>query len=433
MHSFSSQTSVSGDRSKPFDLEKIRSDFPLIKNNYSNLSYLDNAASSQKPNIVIDRINDYYTNEHANIHRGLYTLSEKATHNFENARLSVAKFIGVNDSKQLLITKGCTEAINLVASTWGMDNVTKDSQIILSIAEHHANIVPWQMLAKKVGCSIKFLNLTKYGTIDLDQLEQYLDYPTSLVSLFHVSNVLGSQNDINKISKIVRSKSNAAIMIDGAQSTPHFNLQLDDLDIDFFAFSGHKMCGPTGIGILYVKKSILEKMPPYHGGGDMIDAVTTDGFTITEVPHRFEAGTPPIAGLLGLEQACIYLDSFSRDLALYHDVKLGLSLVNKLKQFDHIKTWVPYGDFCEIFNKDGFCSWVGVVSFYHSKIHAHDLACFCDNENVAVRAGHHCAMPLHQFLDTPATLRASPYLYNNQKDIDNLVTALEKAEQTFLG
>ncbi|MCY4444252.1 MAG: SufS family cysteine desulfurase [Proteobacteria bacterium] len=415
-----------------FSAEKIRQDFPLIKHHHKTLAFLDSAASSQKPHQVIERMDRYYRYEHANIHRGLYALSEKATQAYEQSRTTVADFLTAPDPKEVIFTRGCTEAINLVAHGLSHSKLSARSEVILSVAEHHANIVPWQMLAKKIGFKLHFLPLTENGVVDIEVLKELLSERTTLVSIAHVSNVLGTIQPVQAISQLCKD-AGCYFMLDGAQATPHLEVDVTSLGVDFYVFSSHKMCGPTGVGVLWGKRQHLEEMPPYHGGGDMIEKVTVDGFSITDIPHKFEAGTPHIAGVIGLEAAIIYLKSLDRLGALNHDIELGIYLREALRSFPYIRTYCPNTTAsaltCTSFLE---ASWVGIVSFSHLKIHAHDLACFADTYGVALRAGHHCAMPLHSYLKTSSTLRASPYLYNNCADVDRLIEALHAAEKVFL-
>ena len=404
-----------------YDPLAVRADFPLLHHYGDGLSFLDSAASSQKPDVVIDRMNDYYRREHANIHRGLYSLSERATRSYENARTTVSQFIGAEDPCEVIFTRGCTEAINIVARTWGETHLKASSEVIISVAEHHANMVPWQILAEKTGCMLHFIPLGEGGRVDEEALLEKLSPQTALVALFHVSNVLGSVNPLRRIIPEIR-RYGARVLVDGAQGVVHLPVDVQELGSDFYVFSSHKMCGPTGVGVLWGKKEILASLPPFHGGGDMIETVTTEGFTTADLPHRLEAGTPPIAEVLGLEAAIQYLGRWDRGAALAHERALGQYLKKALGSFKHIRSWP------KIIEDD----WVGVVSFHHTQIHAHDLACFADSKGVAVRAGHHCAMPLHDYLKVSSTLRVSPYIYNTQQDIDRLLESLEQAEHIFL-
>lgn len=401
------------------DVNKIIKDFPIISDN-KNVVFLDSAASSQKPQIVIDRVSKYYEAENANIHRGIYALSENATAEFETARKKIANFLHVQDEGEIIFTRGTTESINLVAMTWGRKFLDKESEVVLSVCEHHSNIVPWQILQEEIGFKINYIPLNHDHRLDLDAAEKIINEKTKIVSIGHVSNVLGIIHPVEKIISMARNVG-AKVFLDGAQGVPHLDVDVKKLDCDFYCFSGHKILAPTGVGVLYGKREVLESMPPFHGGGDMIETVALEGSTWAEIPHKFEAGTPNIAGVIGTGVAVDYLMSLDRKAALDHDIELGRYLLEKLSDFKHIKVFV----------KDP-SDWVGVVTFAHDEIHAHDLAAMCDREGVCVRAGHHCAMPLLKELGVSSTLRASPYIYNTKDDIDRLVTALEKAEELFL-
>lgn len=402
----------------------IRHQFPLIHN--QNLSYLDSAASSQKPQRVIDRITRYYSSEHANIHRGLYSLSEEATQAFENARETVACFLGATDSSEVIFTRGCTEAINLVASSWGSEHLGPGDEVILSGLEHHANIVPWQLLQKKNNFQIRFIRLTKEGRIDRDHYHQLLNKKTKLVSITHLSNVLGWLSPVKEMIASAHEVG-AKVLVDGAQATPHLAVDVGELDADFYGFSSHKMCGPTGVGVLWGKQEILQQMAPYQGGGDMILSVTTEGHEAAQIPHKFEAGTPHIAGVLGLEEAIHFLKDLDRPSLLRHERHLAQQVMEGLTEFKDVA--VCHAPESQEIPDD----WMGTISLYHQKIHVHDLACFLDQVGVCVRAGHHCAMPLHKQLGIGATLRVSLYIYNNQKDIERFLDGLGQAEKSLIG
>lgn len=410
----------------------IRAQFPLIHGGGTGeldqhpLTFLDSAASSQKPQRVIDRISHYYAHEHANIHRGLYGLSEQATAAFEQAREVVAEFIGAAHSSEVIFTRGCTEAINLVASSWGGSSlVSADDELILSVAEHHANIVPWQMLQQRQPFTIRFVPITPAGQLDLPAFRRMLSPKVKLVSLAHVSNVLGWVNPVAEIVEAAHAVG-AKVLIDGAQAVPHQRVNVSELGADFYTFSAHKMCGSTGTGVLWGSRSVLEAMPPYQGGGDMILTVSETGFKSADLPHKFEAGTPHIAGVLALAEAAEFLNDVHAvvDVAA-HSRGLALECMAGLAGHSHIN--VCHGQVGNMTGED----WQGIISLYHSKIHAHDLACFLDSRGVCVRAGHHCAMPLHHALGVPATLRISPYLYNTSAEIQQVLKALREAEEFF--
>lgn len=402
-----------------FDNRHIIEQFPLISKN-EHLSFLDSAASSQKAQLVIDAVAEFYSSQNANIHRGIYDLSEEATAMFEGARKKVARFLNVGDESQIIFTRGTTESINLVSLTWGLDNLDANSEIVLTVCEHHSNIVPWQILSEKIGFKINYIKLDKEFRLDLNSAREFISEKTKLVSFGHVSNVLGTIHPVKELISLAR-KVGAKVLLDGAQAVPHFDVSVEDLDCDFYCFSAHKIVGPTGVGVLYGKKEILESMSPYHGGGDMIETVTLDGSTWSELPHKFEAGTPNIAGVIGTGVATDYLRSLDRPAVYEHDRNLGSYLVSELAKFKKIKVFVSSQE-----------NWVGVVTFAHESIHAHDLAAVCSRDGVCVRAGHHCAMPLLKELGVNSTLRASPYIYNTKNDIDRLVRAIKKAEELFL-
>lgn len=402
-----------------FSAEQIRQDFPMFERN-SSLVFLDSGASSQKPASVIERLSKYYCEENANIHRGIYQLSEKATAEFENTRAKVASFIGAKSKEEIIFTRGTTESINIVALSWGAANLTEKDEIVLTVAEHHSNIVPWQILQAKIGFKISYIGLDAQHRVNLEQARSLITPRTKLVGMSHVSNVLGFINPVREIVELAK-KVGAKTLIDGAQGAAHLDVDVMKLDCDFYCFSAHKLLGPTGVGVLYGKKALLDEMPPYHGGGDMIESVSLEGSVWNEVPHKFEAGTPNIAGVIGTGAALDYLSNIDRKAALAHDKELGLRLLDGLKSFNHVRTFVADSS-----------DWVGIVTFAHAKIHAHDLAALCDKESICVRAGHHCAMPLMKVLGERSTVRASPYVYNIESDIDALIGAIRKAEEIFL-
>ncbi|MCY4380595.1 MAG: cysteine desulfurase [Proteobacteria bacterium] len=416
-------------------IEDFRACFPLISHYDGAIAFLDSAASSQKPSCVIDRVSDYYSREHANIHRGLYSLSEKATAAFEGARSSVASFIGASDPREVIFTKGCTEAINIVASAWGRKFLTSDDEVIVTVAEHHANMVPWLMLQQQIGFTLHHIPLTLSCTIDLDAFRSRLNERTKLVATHHVSNVLGMVQPIRAIVAAAQEVG-ARVLIDGAQAVPHLSINVVELGVDFYAFSAHKMVGPTGVGVLWGRQDILEGMGPYEGGGDMIITVSQTGFETADIPHKFEAGTPNIAGVLGFEAAIQFMKSWDHQMLRTHEQHLARKLIVGLAAFSRIKLLNAQIMVKEEWNqqscRDLAENWVGIVSFSHQDIHAHDLACFLDGHGVAVRAGHHCAMPLHDYLNVGSSLRVSPYYYNNPAEIESLLSALQAAEEFFL-
>jgi cysteine desulfurase/selenocysteine lyase len=396
-----------------------RSDFPLLANN-PDLHYLDSAATSQKPRAVIDAIVDFYETSNANPHRGAYELSVEATDRYDGARRKVAKFVGASDADCLIFTRGTTEALNLVASSYGRSNVNAGDEIVLTALEHHANFVPWQQLAIERGAKLRICDLTPDYRIDLDCLSSLISAKTKVVAINHVSNALGTINPVKDILKIVRAQSDAVLVCDGAQGVPHLPVGFDDLGVDFYAFSGHKMCGPMGIGGLIGRRDLLETMPPYQMGGDMIEFVYDDRTTWNVLPHKFEAGTPNAADAVGLGAAVDYLNSIGMDEVLRHERSLMSEAHRRLSEIEGVKIYGPSPE-----------KRSGVVSFTMGDVHPHDLATILDGDGVCIRSGHHCAQPLMRRLDVPATARASFYIYNDSSDIDALVEGVHKAKEIF--
>ncbi|MCT0444871.1 cysteine desulfurase [Lactococcus lactis] len=401
-------------------LEGIKKDFPVLNQivNDEPLVYLDNAATTQKPLKVLAAIKDYYENDNANVHRGVHTLAERATEKYEAAREKVRQFINAKSTKEVLFTRGTTTSINWVAQFAGQILKTGD-EIVISIMEHHSNIVPWQEVAKKTGAILKFVYL-KDGQLDMDDLRKKITNQTKFVSIAHVSNVLGTINPVEEITKIAHEHG-AYMAVDGAQSTPHMAIDLQKMDVDFFAFSGHKMMGPTGIGVLYGKEELLNQFEPVEFGGEMIDFVYESHSTWTELPWKFEAGTPNIAGAIALGAAIDYIQELGIDQIHQHEIELIDYLMPKLQEIEGLKI---YGTKDNV--KRG-----GLIAFNIEGLHPHDVATALDMEGVAVRAGHHCAQPLLNYLETPATARASFYLYNTKADCDKLVEALKKTKEFF--
>ena len=401
-------------------LEGIKKDFPVLNQivNDEPLVYLDNAATTQKPLKVLAAIKDYYENDNANIHRGVHTLAERATEKYEAAREKVRQFINAKSTKEVLFTRGTTTSINWVAQFAGQILKTGD-EIVISIMEHHSNIVPWQEVAKKTGAILKFVYL-KDGQLDMDDLRKKITNQTKFVSIAHVSNVLGTINPVEEITKIAHEHG-AYMAVDGAQSTPHMAIDLQKMDVDFFAFSGHKMMGPTGIGVLYGKEELLNQFEPVEFGGEMIDFVYESHSTWTELPWKFEAGTPNIAGAIALGAAIDYIQELGIDQIHQHEIELIDYLMPKLQEIEGLKNYGPKDNV-----KRG-----GLIAFNIEGLHPHDVATALDMEGVAVRAGHHCAQPLLNYLETPATARASFYLYNTKADCDKLVEALKKTKEFF--
>jgi cysteine desulfurase / selenocysteine lyase len=397
----------------------LRPDFPLLVNN-PGLHYLDSAATSQKPKVVLDALRDFYETANANPHRGAYALSVRATECYHQSRLRVAQFLGVRDSDCLIFTRGTTEGLNLVAGSWGMANVESDDEIVVTAMDHHANFVPWQVLAMRRGAKFRVCELTPDGKIDLDFLSGLLNRRTKIVAVSHVSNALGTINPIAEVARLVREKTDAILVCDGAQSAPHFPVSFDSLGVDFYAFSGHKMLGPMGIGGLIGKRKMLEEMPPYQTGGDMIEFVHDDRTTWNVLPYKFEAGTPNAANAVGLAAAVEYLDKIGMDRVRSHERALMSAAQERLAAIEGLHIYGPPAS-----------ERSGVLSFTIGDVHPHDLATILDGEGVCIRAGHHCAQPLMRRLDVPATARASFYVYNDESDIDALVAGIHKAREIF--
>ncbi len=403
---------------------EIARDFPLLAQPTSRgkrLAYLDSAASSQKPQAVIDALVHYYTHDNANIHRGVYELAERATEAFEQAREKVARFVNAAESAEIIWTRNTTEAINLVSFTWGLQNLRAGDAILTSRLEHHSNLVPWQLLAAKTGAELRFIDVDADGVHELEDLERKLQ-GVKLVALSHVSNTLGTIAPLERIIPLAHAVG-AVVLVDGAQSVPHFNVDVRALDIDFLAASGHKMCGPTGIGFLYGKRALLEAMPPFLTGGDMIKEVGYEHTSFNEIPWKFEAGTSNIADAVALGAAVDYLSSIGMDWVAAHERRLTAYALQRLEPF------VERG--LAIYGPKRLAERSGVISFNFADIHAHDLASILDTEGVCVRAGHHCTMPLMEKMGWPATARASFYLYNTEEDVDQLVLGLERAASLF--
>jgi cysteine desulfurase/selenocysteine lyase len=396
-----------------------RSDFPLLVNN-PGLHYLDSAATSQKPQAVLDALRDFYETANANPHRGAYSLSVRATERYHDSRVRIARFLGLRNSECLIFTRGTTEALNLVAGSWGEANVGAGDEIVVTALDHHANFVPWQVLATKKGARFRVCELTPDGRIDLEFLGSLLNKRTKVVAFNHVSNALGTINPIADIARLVRERTDAITVCDGAQSAPHFPVSFDSLGVSFYAFSGHKMLGPMGIGGLIGQRALLEEMPPYQTGGDMIEFVYDDRTTWNVLPHKFEAGTPNAANAVGLAAAVEYLDQIGMDRVLSHERELMSMAQTRLSAIEGLRIYGPPP-----------AERSGVVSFTMADVHPHDLATILDGEGVCIRAGHHCAQPLMRRLDVAATARASFYLYNDESDIDALVTGIMKAREIF--
>jgi cysteine desulfurase/selenocysteine lyase len=407
------------DRSE-WSWEVIRDEFPVLKQSIDGhpLSYLDNAASSQMPQSVIDRLTWYQSAEHSNVHRGVHTLSQKATDAYEKAREKVAGFINAADSDQCIFTRGATEGVNLVAHGWGRKFIKEGDEIIISALEHHANIVPWQMLCQEKGATLKVIPMTDEGELVIDDLAALFTDRTKIIGVTHVSNALGTVNPVAEIIDMAHER-NVPVLVDGCQAVPHMRVDVQALDADFYVFSGHKMCGPTGIGVMYGKRELLEAMNPFMGGGDMIRSVTFEKTTYAPIPHKFEAGTPSILAVVGLGSAIDYLESVGMGRIAAREQELLGYATERITElgFVHILGTAP--------NK------ASVVSFEVDGVHPHDVGTILDTEGVAIRAGHHCAQPVMDRLGVPATARASLAFYNSKDDVDALIGALQTVKEIF--
>jgi cysteine desulfurase / selenocysteine lyase len=403
-------------------IDQVRRDFPILQRETSpgvRLVYLDSTASSQKPLSVIEAMNSYYRRSNANIHRGVHTLAEEATYMYEQARVKIAKFINAPSPHQIIYTRNTTESINLVAYTWARANLGTGDLVILTEMEHHSNLVPWHMLQMETGIELEFIPITEDGLLDLEVYRSLLSRSPKLVSFTHMSNVLGTINPAAEIIRLAH-ESSAVTLIDGAQSVPHLKVDVQVLDADFLAFSAHKMCGPTGIGALYGKMELLESMPPFLGGGDMIKEVKLRSFRPNTLPHKFEAGTPAIAEAVGFGAAVDYLTSLGMEAVSAHEHEVTEYALERLEEIPGVKVFGP-----AVQNKGG------VTAFTLEGVHPHDVAQILDRDGIAVRAGHHCAQPLHEKFGIPATSRASFYLYNTKEEVDLLVNGIYKVKELF--
>ena len=401
-----------------FDVEAIRNDFSILKQETDpSLIYLDSAATSQTPDPVIEAMDAYYRTYNSNIHRGIYRISEEATAKYEEARQRIGRFINARRSSQIIFTRNTTESINLVAYSWGSANLREGDEILVTVMEHHSNLLPWQLLSQRTGAKMRFIEVTDEGVLQLDGLETLLTERTKLVAITHVSNVLGTINPVKELTAAAHAIG-AKVLIDGAQSVPHFDVDVRELDCDFLAFSGHKMCGPTGIGILYGKSDLLEEMPPFLGGGSMIRSVQRESSTYADVPAKFEAGTPAIAEAIGLAAAVDYLNQVGLEAIFVHEQELLEYAHQKLAEIEGITIYGPKPR-----------QKTGAITFNLEGIHPHDIAGVLDTVGVAVRAGHHCAQPLMQKFGVIATVRASFYLYNKLEEINILHEGLLKAQR----
>jgi cysteine desulfurase / selenocysteine lyase len=407
----------------PFDPHVLRRDFPILDQEVNGrpLVYLDNAATSQKPRVVLDAIDHYYRRDNANVHRGLHELSRRSTEAYEGARERVAQWIGAADASEVVWTRGATEAINLVAAAWGAENLREGDEILLTEMEHHSNLVPWQLIAHRTGARLRYLEIDDEGRLRLDQLPGILEEGrVRIAAVSHVSNALGTINPVREIARQVH-EAGALLLVDGAQGAAHGGVDVRELDADFYVFSGHKMCGPTGIGVLWARRSLLEAMPPYQGGGEMISVVERDGSTWAALPHKFEAGTPNIAGAVALHSAIDYLEAVGPERILAHEQALVRQTVEALGSLPGIRLFGP-SDPAER---------AGVVSFTMESAHPHDISTILDAEGVAVRAGHHCAQLVMKRYGVAATARASFYLYNTPDDVDRLIEGLGVVRDIF--
>jgi len=404
------------------NVARIREDFPILKQQVNDkpLIYFDNAATSQKPSSVIDAIDRYYRQYNANIHRGIHKLAEEATLAHEEAREKVAKFVNARQTGEIVFTRNATEALNLVAYAWGRANLGKGDKIVLTIMEHHSNIVPWQLVAQEKGATVEFVNIDENGELRQDEVHELIDDKTKIVCMTQASNVLGTINPVKEVARVAH-RFGALLLVDAAQSVPHVPVNVQDIDCDFAAFSGHKMLGPTGIGVLYGKAKQLESMPPFLGGGEMIREVHTTGATWKDLPYKFEAGTPNISGAIGLGAAVDYLSNVGMENVLDHEQEITRYALTRMKEVQGLNIYGPM-------NVDHR---VGVVSFNLGDIHAHDLASILDEDGIAIRSGHQCAQPLMEFLQIPATSRASFYIYNTKDEVDVFIEALERARKIF--
>lgn len=408
--------------SSVLDITRIRADFPILSRKIHGdkaLVYLDSTATSQKPQVVINAMHEYYQQTNANIHRGIHVLAEEATARYEEARVKVAKFINAASPREIIFTRNTTEAINLVAWSWGRTYLKPGDLILLTEMEHHSNLVPWQILAQEKELRLEYVPISEDGLLNLLEFQRLLERRPKLVAFTQMSNVLGTITPAREMTKSAHDVG-ALVLIDGAQSVPHIPVDVKDLDCDFLAFSGHKMCGPTGIGVLYGKRQLLDSMPPFLGGGDMIKRVTLKGFEHKELPHKFEAGTPAIAEAIGLGAAVDYLSNIGLAAIFAHEQEIISYTLERLEEIPGIRVYGPAAP-----HKGG------IAAFTLDGVHAHDVAQVLDAEGIAVRAGHHCAMPLHEKLGINATTRASFYLYNTLEEVDKLAEAIYKVKQIF--
>jgi cysteine desulfurase/selenocysteine lyase len=414
------QETLRSDTKTNIDWDKVRSQFPVLQQevNGQKLVYLDNGASSQMPQRVVDRINDYHSKEHANVHRGIHTLSQKATDAFELARKRMHKFINSRYEEEIIYTTGTTDSINLVAQSYGRKSFKEGDEILISAMEHHANIVPWQMIAEQTGAVLKVIPMKDNGELKMDEYHKLLSEKTRLVAVVHVSNTLGTINPVKEIIEAAHNR-NIPVLIDGAQAVPHMKVDVQELDADFYAFSAHKMCGPTGFGILYGKRELLNEMPPYRGGGDMIDKVTFEKTTWNDLPHKFEAGTPPISAGVGFAESIAFLEEIGMSNIAAREQELLNYATEKLNQINGLNI---------IGTAENKAS---VISFLLKDIHPTDAGTILDQKGIAVRTGHHCTQPIMDRFEIPGTARASISFYNSEEDIDRLADGIKYVKEFF--
>ena len=405
-----------------FDPVTMRREFPTLEQSINGrpLVYLDNAATSQKPRVVLDALQAYYENDNSNVHRGIHELSRRATVAYEESRAKVAGWVGAAEPSEIVWTRGTTEAINLVSTAWGLDNVGEGDEILISVLEHHSNIIPWQLLARRTGAVIKYIELDEQGRWILDELPQLLTDRTKIVAISHVSNALGTVNPVKRVAAAAHEVG-ALVLVDGAQGAVHMKVDVQDLGVDCYAFSGHKMCGPTGIGVLWARRDLLDSMEPYQGGGEMIHFVGRDESSWATVPHKFEAGTPNIAGAIGMGAAIDFLSGVGMDAIARHEHELLGYALERMSALDGIRIYGPQ-------SPDEHSA---LISLTLGDAHPHDISTILDSEGIAVRAGHHCAQLAMQHFGISATARASIYLYNTESDIDRLIEGLEQVQSIF--
>ncbi len=403
-----------------FDIDSIRGQFPALdqKVHGHSLVYLDSGASAQKPNVVIEAVDHYYRNDHSNVHRGVHTLSERATVKYDASRVSIQKFVNAASDREIIYTSGTTEALNLVAQSWGRANIKEGDDLLVSEMEHHSNIVPWQMLAAEKSATVRKIPMDQDGVLDMQAFKKLLEGKPRVVAITHVANALGTVNPLAEIVRLAHD-AGAIVVADGAQSTPHMSVDVQALDVDFYAFSGHKIYGPTGIGVLYGKESLLDAMPPWQGGGDMIKSVTFDGTIYNDLPFKFEAGTPNIADAIGMGVAADYLLDIGLEAVAAHEHSVLSYALSRAAERSEMTVFGNAPDKA------------GILSFALEGVHPHDIGTMLDHQGVAVRTGHHCAQPVMQFFGVPATTRASLGIYNNRQDIDRLFDGIDEVMKMF--